>query len=87
MGSLGMTANHFGVANCTAFKVVFEVCSTIFLVLGPWYLHLPRDQWGNENESCWIWSKFWDSSGICFYKWYTYPNNGSIYKFARLLQL
>ena len=44
MGSLGMSANHFGVANCTASKVIFEVCSAICSVLGPSYLHLPRDQ-------------------------------------------
>ena len=39
-----MTANHFGVANCTASKVIFEVCTAICSVLGPSYLHLPRDQ-------------------------------------------
>ena len=33
-----MTTKHFGVANCT-----FEVCSAICSVLGPSYLHLPRD--------------------------------------------
>ena len=38
MGSLGMTAN------CTASKVIFEVCSAICSVLGPSYFHLPRDQ-------------------------------------------
>ena len=27
-GSLDMTANHFGVANCKASKVIFEVSST-----------------------------------------------------------
>ena len=44
IGSLGMTANRFGVGNCTASKVIFEVCSAICSVLGPSYLHLPRDQ-------------------------------------------
>ena len=44
MRSLGMTANHFGVANCTASKVICEVCSAICSVLGSSYLHLPRDQ-------------------------------------------
>ena len=43
MGSLDMTANHFEVAKCTASKVIFEVCSAIFLI-GSSYLHLPRDQ-------------------------------------------
>ena len=43
-GFLGMTANHFGVANCTVSKVIFEVCTAICSVLGPSYLHLPRDQ-------------------------------------------
>ena len=33
-----MTTKHFGVANCT-----FEVCSAICSVLGPSYIHLPRD--------------------------------------------
>ena len=50
MGSLGMTANHFGMENCTASKVIFEVCSAIYSVLGPSYLHLPRDQ--EEMERC-----------------------------------
>ena len=44
MGSPGMTANHFGVANGTASKVIFEVCSAICSVLGPSYFHLPRNQ-------------------------------------------
>ena len=44
MESLGMTANHFGVANWTASKVIFEVYSAIYSVLGPLYIHLPRDQ-------------------------------------------
>ena len=39
-----MTANHFGVANCTASKVIFEVYSAIYSVLGPLYIHLSRDQ-------------------------------------------
>ena len=39
-----MTANHFGVANCTASKVILEVCTAICSVLGPSYLHHPRDQ-------------------------------------------
>ena len=38
-----MAATHFGVANCTASKVIFEVCSAICSVLGLSYLHLPRD--------------------------------------------
>ena len=33
MGSLGMTANYFGVANCTVCKVIFEDCSAICSVL------------------------------------------------------
>ena len=44
MGSPGMTANHFGVANGTASKVIFEVCSAICSVLGPSYFNLPRNQ-------------------------------------------
>ena len=39
-----MTANHFGVTNWTASKVIFEVYSAIYSVLGPLYIHLPRDQ-------------------------------------------
>ena len=44
MGSLEVTANQFGVANCTAPTVIFEGCSAIYSVLGPSYVHLPRDQ-------------------------------------------
>ena len=39
-----MTANHFEVANCTASKVIFEVCTAICSALGLSYLHLLRDQ-------------------------------------------
>ena len=39
-----MTANHFGVANCTDSKVIFEACSAICSVLEPSYLHFLRDQ-------------------------------------------
>ena len=51
MGSLEMTANHFGVANCTASKVIFEVCCAIYSVLGSSLS--PPSLWsgGNENES------------------------------------
>ena len=39
-----MTANHFGVSNSTASKVIIEVCSAIFSVPGPLYLHHPLHQ-------------------------------------------
>ena len=44
MRSLGMTARHFGVTHYTVSKFTFKVCSAICSVLGPSYLHLPRDQ-------------------------------------------
>ena len=39
-----MTANHFGVSNSTASKVIIEVCSAICSVPGPLYLHHPLHQ-------------------------------------------
>ena len=39
-----MTANHFGVSNSTASKVIFEVCSAICSVPGPLYLYHPLHQ-------------------------------------------
>ena len=47
-----MTANHFGVSNSTASKVIIEVCSAICSVPGPLYLHHPLHQEENESESC-----------------------------------
>ena len=43
-GSLGVTANHFGKANSIASKVIFEVWSEIYLVLGSLHLHLSLKQ-------------------------------------------
>ena len=43
-GSLGMTANAFGIAICTASTVIFEVCQAISKNLGPTYIHLPKDE-------------------------------------------
>ena len=86
-----MTANYFGVANCTASKVIFEVCSAICSVLGPSYLYLPRDQEEMKMKVAEFEAKFGmfqtSVSDIWRYRWYTYLSNGSIYKFARLLQL
>ncbi|XP_046853992.1 putative nuclease HARBI1 [Xenia sp. Carnegie-2017] len=45
-GSLWMTANTFGIHQCTASKVIKEVCSAINKLLGPKYIFLPK----NENE-------------------------------------
>ena len=41
-GSMWMTANTFGIHQCTVSKVVFEVCEAITTHLGPEYIHLPR---------------------------------------------
>ena len=41
-----MTANTFGIHQCTASKVIKEVCSAINKLLGPKYIFLPK----NENE-------------------------------------
>lgn len=45
-GSLGMTANTFGIAICTTSLIIFEICKAISSVLGPMYLKLPQ----NVNE-------------------------------------
>jgi len=42
-GSLWMTANAFGIHQCTASKHIHSVCETINMILGPKYLHLPRN--------------------------------------------
>ena len=41
-GSLWMTANTFGVHQCTCSKTIVDVCNAINKHLGPTYLHLPR---------------------------------------------
>ncbi|CAB4040179.1 Hypothetical predicted protein, partial [Paramuricea clavata] len=41
-GSLWMTANTFGVHQCTATKIITQLCYAINSALGPTYLHLPR---------------------------------------------
>lgn len=42
-GSLWMTANAFGIHQCTASKHIHSVCETINMILGERYLHLPTD--------------------------------------------
>ena len=42
-GSLQMTANTFGLAICTVSHVIFQVCKTIGIVLGPKYIKLPKN--------------------------------------------
>ena len=41
-GSMCMTANRFGIHQCTVSKVVLEVCDATTKYLGPEYIHLPR---------------------------------------------
>ena len=41
-----MTANTFGIHQCTVTKIITQVCHAINTVLDPTYLHLPR----NVNE-------------------------------------
>ncbi len=48
-GSLWMTANTFGIHQCTVTKIITQVCHAINSVLGSIYLHLPRDV--NERKS------------------------------------
>ena len=43
-GSLWMTANIFGIHQCTASKTIVEVCKAINAILGPDFLHLPRSE-------------------------------------------
>ena len=51
MGSLHMTANHFGVANCTASKLFSR-----FPVQQKTIGRSPHSSWpgGNENKDCWF---------------------------------
>ena len=39
-----MTANTFGIHQCTVSIVVFEVCDAITKHLGPQYIHLPTTE-------------------------------------------
>ena len=41
-GSIWMTANTFGIHQCTVSKVILEFCNAMATHLGPTYLHLPR---------------------------------------------
>ncbi|XP_047140221.2 uncharacterized protein LOC105845863 [Hydra vulgaris] len=43
-GSLWMTANVFGIYQCTASKTVKIVCDAINNIVGPIYLHLPKNK-------------------------------------------
>ena len=42
-GSLWMTANTFGIHQCTVTKTIAEVCHTISNELGPRYIYLPKN--------------------------------------------
>ena len=39
-----MTANAFGLHQCSASKIIIFVCDAINKRLGPAYLHLPQDK-------------------------------------------
>nr|XP_047137549.1 uncharacterized protein LOC105843733 [Hydra vulgaris] len=43
-GSLWMTANVFGIHQCTVSKTVKVVCDAINNIVGPIYLHLPKNK-------------------------------------------
>ena len=49
-----MTANTFGINQCTLSKMIAEVCKAINVILGPDYLHLSR----SENDMRKIASEF-----------------------------
>ena len=49
-GSIWMTANTFGIHQCTASKVIHEVCSAIKENLGPKYIYLPRTKSEMEKK-------------------------------------
>ena len=53
-GSLWMTANTFGIHQCTVSKTIVEVCKANNVILGLDYLHLPR----SENDMRRIASEF-----------------------------
>ena len=42
MGSLWMTANTFGIHQCTVSKIIMEVSNAINPIMGPQFLHLPK---------------------------------------------
>ena len=43
-GSIWMTANTFGIHQCTVSKTVLEVCTAISTHLSPKYIHLPKTE-------------------------------------------
>ena len=43
-GTIWMTANTFGIHQCTVSKIVLQVCSAISVHLCPKYIHLPRTE-------------------------------------------
>ena len=43
-GSLWVVANTFGIHQCTVTKTIMEVCTAINTLLGPAYIHLPRNK-------------------------------------------
>ena len=44
IGPFWMTANTFGIYQCTVSKTIVEVCKTVNAILDPDYLHLPRSE-------------------------------------------
>ena len=57
-GSLGMTANSFGIAINTASIVINEVCCAISKYLGPKCIHLPKDKEHMQKKVCEFEAKF-----------------------------
>ena len=57
-GSLAMTANSFGIAVCTASKVITQVCKTICKQIGPKYIHMPRTHKDMREKIAQFESKF-----------------------------
>ena len=57
-GSLGMTANSFCVAICTASEIIVEVCTAIAKVIGPKYNSIPRNEKEMRNKVAEFESKY-----------------------------
>ncbi|XP_065678198.1 uncharacterized protein LOC136093174 [Hydra vulgaris] len=57
-GSLWMTANSFGIHQCTVSKVVLEVCEAITYHLGSKILYLPKNKTEMKNKTLEMETKF-----------------------------
>ena len=57
-GSLWITANTFGIHQCTVSKTLHEVCSAVLEYFSPEYMHLPSTKEELQNKVAEFESKF-----------------------------